>query len=143
MRKLFALTLVLLLTLSLVGCFKNPLSPANQTQQVVEHNSVIKEVVDETVAEESIAETVIETEAVTDAPATGKDDKISEEKAKKIALDHAGLKESEVKHLFVELDHDDGILRYEIDFRQGKYEYDYEIDAKTGKILSYDKDIDD
>ena len=142
MKKLLALALSLLLTLSLVGCFQSPLSPANQTQQVVENQTTNDNQVAETEVETQ-AQTVVETVVETKAPAQVDEENIGEDKAKKIALDHAGLKEADVKHLFVELDYDDGVLRYEIDFRHGQYEYDYEIDAKTGTILSYDKDIDD
>lgn len=65
------------------------------------------------------------------------------EKAKKIALNHAGLKESDVRGLKVEKDFDDGVPEYEVEFESGRTEYDYEIDAKTGKILKADKEIDD
>lgn len=68
---------------------------------------------------------------------------ITKNEAKKIALNHAGLKESEVTALRVELDKDDGITYYDVDFRKGIYEYSYEINAKTGKIIEWDKDIDD
>ncbi len=142
MKKLLALTLSLLLTFSLVGCFDKVLSPAEQTQQMIEHQAVNEETAAQ-VQPETQALTEAPTDAPTQAPEKTEDEKIGEEKAKKIALDHAGLKEADVKHLFVELDYDDGVLRYEVDFRQDKYEYDYDIDAKTGKILSYDKDIDD
>ena len=142
MKKLLALTLSLLLTLSLVGCFGNVLSTAKQTQQIIENQVVADETAAQVQAETEVS-TEVPTDAPTQAPEKIQDEKISEEKAKKIALDHAGLKEADVKHLFVELDYDDGVLRYEVDFRQGQYEYDYDIDAKTGQILSYDKDIDD
>lgn len=69
--------------------------------------------------------------------------KISAGKAKKIALKHAGLKESQVKGLKVSLDTDDGKKVYEVEFRKGKYEYSYEISASTGKILDYEKEYDD
>ena len=134
MRKLLALSLSLLLTLSLVGCFEKPLSPALNTQQITQQQSVV---------EETKATTVAETVVATEQTSVANDENIGEEEAKKIALEHAGLKEADVSHLFVELDFDDGVLRYEIDFRQGQYEYDYDIDAETGNILSYDKDIDD
>ena len=134
MRKLLALSLSLLLTFSLVGCFKKPLSPALNTQQITQQQSVV---------EESKATTVAETVFATEQTSVANDENIGEEEAKKIALEHAGLKEADVSHLLVELDFDDGVLRYEVDFRQGQYEYDYDIDAKTGNILSYDKDIDD
>ncbi|MEK5230452.1 PepSY domain-containing protein [Lysinibacillus sp. FSL K6-0232] len=40
----------------------------------------------------------------------------------------------------IELD-DDGI--YEIEFRDGQYEYDVDVDAITGKIIDFEQDIDD
>ncbi|HCE34134.1 MAG TPA: peptidase, partial [Clostridiales bacterium] len=44
----------------------------------------------------------------------------------------------------IELDFDDGIYVYEVEFVSGGYEYEYEIDAKTGRILNFEKEpIDD
>ena len=40
------------------------------------------------------------------------------------------------------LDSDDGRWEYEIEFYAGGYEYEFEIDALNGTILSYDKDRD-
>ena len=68
---------------------------------------------------------------------------ISEEEAKKIALDKAGLTEGEVKFVKAELDRDDGIIRYEIEFRKDLTEYDAEINAETGEILSWETDYND
>lgn len=68
---------------------------------------------------------------------------IGEAKAKSIALDHAGYKESKVSGLKVEREYDDGQLEYHVEFRVGNKEYDYEISAKSGKILDYDVDVDD
>ena len=65
---------------------------------------------------------------------------IGEERAKEIALSHAGKSASDVKFVRVELDRDDGRQEYEVEFYSGNTEYDYEIDAATGKILSYDHD---
>ena len=65
------------------------------------------------------------------------------EKAKEIALKHAGLKKSEVTKLKAERDRDDGIVKYEVEFEKGRMEYDYEINAETGKILKAEKDYDD
>lgn len=42
-----------------------------------------------------------------------------------------------------EFDKDDGIPVYEIELRKGIYEYEIKIDAKSGNILEYEKDIDD
>lgn len=68
--------------------------------------------------------------------------KISADEAKKAALDHAGLKESDVTDLDVDLDRDNGILKYEIDFHANGIEYDYDINADDGTVISADKDRD-
>ena len=69
--------------------------------------------------------------------------KIDPSKAKSIALAHAGLTEAQVKGLRAEFDRDDGRPEYDVEFRVGNMEYEYEIHAETGKILSWDKEIDD
>ncbi len=76
-------------------------------------------------------------------PASTSTSKISKEEAKSIAFKHASVKAKDVYGLEISLDTDDGIAVYEIEFKSGKYEYKYEINAKTGKILDFDKDIDD
>ena len=68
---------------------------------------------------------------------------VNETKAKEIALKHAGLTTEKVTGLKAEIDNDDGRSVYEVEFRYGGYEYNYDIDAKTGSIIEYDKDIDD
>lgn len=65
---------------------------------------------------------------------------ISGDKAKEIALKHAGLTSSQVSFKRTELDHDDGIQKYEVEFYYNNKEYSYEIDANTGNILSYEQD---
>ena len=68
---------------------------------------------------------------------------IGEEKAAEIALNHAGFTKEQVTKLRVEHDYENGRPQYEVDFHQGGYEYDYEIDAELGEIISFDKDFDD
>lgn len=66
---------------------------------------------------------------------------ISKEKAKGIALTKAGLTEDEVTFVRVERDRDDGKTVYEVEFyTKDNIEYDYEIDAKTGEVVSFDAD---
>lgn len=66
---------------------------------------------------------------------------IGEEKAKSIALGHAGLTAGQVHFFKSRLDYDDGRWEYEIEFYTDAYqEYDYDIDAITGAILKFDQD---
>lgn len=66
---------------------------------------------------------------------------IDEAQARSIALEHAGVAESDAAFYRVERDSDDGRAVYEVEFYSGNTEYDYEISAETGEILSYDSDI--
>lgn len=65
---------------------------------------------------------------------------ITREQAEAIALENAGFTADQVTRLRTEYEIDDGIPRYEVQFHQGRWEYDYEIHADTGAILSYDRD---
>ena len=66
---------------------------------------------------------------------------IGETEAKSIALNHAGLSESQVTFIKAYLDRDDGRVVYDVEFYSGNVEYDYEIDAINGTIFEYDRDI--
>ena len=65
---------------------------------------------------------------------------ISVENAKQIALNHANLSSSQVSFVKSELDFDDGMGKYEVEFYFNNKEYNYEIDANTGDILKYEID---
>ena len=64
-------------------------------------------------------------------------------KAKSIALNHAGLRENQAYDMDIELDDEDGTLIYEVEFKSGNMEYDYEIDAASGAILKHETELDD
>ena len=69
---------------------------------------------------------------------------ISLDAAKKAALKDAGVSAANARGMKCDLDRDD--LVYEIEFRSGGVEYEYDIDAVTGKILQKEtdgKDVDD
>ena len=68
---------------------------------------------------------------------------ISLEKAKEIALSHAGVASANAFEMEGKLDWDDGMSIYEIEFKAGGYEYNYEVDAATGSIVEFDKEWDD
>ena len=66
-------------------------------------------------------------------------DYIGVDRAKQIALDHAGFRENEVIFSKAKFDkekddNDDDGPEYEIEFYKDNMEYEYEIDALTGKI---------
>ena len=64
-------------------------------------------------------------------------------KAKSVALNHAGVSENKAYDMEIELDDEDGILVYEIEFKFGGMEYSYEINAATGAILKHEAELDD
>ena len=77
----------------------------------------------------------------TASSSAGSSDLISEDDARLTALTHAGLAErSDVQFVQCKLDRDDGRQVYDVEFYTTTAEYDYEIDAVTGEILSYDYD---
>ena len=61
---------------------------------------------------------------------------IGVDKAKQIALSHAGLSAGKVRFTKAKFERDDGISQYEIEFETSTTEYEYEIDAVSGKIIS-------
>ena len=67
---------------------------------------------------------------------------IGEAAAKSAALSHAGVSESDASRIRVEFDYDDGFALYEVEFRVGRVEYEYEIDAYSGSILKAERDAD-
>ena len=78
----------------------------------------------------------------TEKPSTPSGD-IGYAKAKSIALNHAGVSEGAAYDMEVEPDDEDGVLLYEVSFKSGDMEYEYEIHASTGEILKYEAELDD
>ena len=67
---------------------------------------------------------------------------IEKERAKQIALSHAGIAEENISRYESELDQDDGKAKYEISFYAGKVEYDIEVNAVTGAVESFEMEED-
>lgn len=64
---------------------------------------------------------------------------ITEENAKSIALENAGIKAEDVTFIHSEQEHDDGKTVFDVGFiTNTNEEYDYEILAETGEILGID-----
>lgn len=66
---------------------------------------------------------------------------ISADRAKQIALSHAGV--GGANFIKAELDTDDGVQVYEIEFKVGNVEYEYDINAISGEIISSKSEVDD
>ena len=66
---------------------------------------------------------------------------ITAEAAWVAALNHAGVREDSVTFRKARLDRDDKRTVYDIEFYSANTEYDYEVDAYTGEIVSCDYDI--
>lgn len=66
---------------------------------------------------------------------------IGKNKAREIAIQHAGMKEGEYTITQLKLHRDNRSIVYEVEFFTNDKEYDYDIDAITGDIVSYDYDI--
>ena len=82
-------------------------------------------------------------EATIDRETTGDDPYIGDQQAIEIALKDAGFAQADVTELEVELDADDAVPHYDIGFKQGGMEYDYDVDAATGDILKSESEADD
>lgn len=65
---------------------------------------------------------------------------LTEEQAREIALEYLGFTEDQVSWLRADYEVDDRIAQYDIELHQGDWEYELEIHAENGQILSFDKD---
>ena len=73
------------------------------------------------------------------APAS-QDISLTQTDAEAIALEHAGAAADQVKFLHSEYEIDDRIPQYDVEFYYNNTEYNYEIHAETGEILSFERD---
>lgn len=63
---------------------------------------------------------------------------IGEEKAKEIALKKADVTTENVIFDKIELDYDDGLWQYEVDFKKDTTEYDAKINAVDGSVVKWE-----
>ena len=100
-------------------------------------------------AEEPVTET--EAAAIAEAPAAEATaapektaapakEKITEERAKEIAFEHAGVKPTEVRRVTARPEFDDGFECYDVDFVTADGRYEYKIEAYTGEILEFEQE---
>jgi len=75
------------------------------------------------------------------AAANTQTSEISVERAKQIALSHAGVGSARFKK--AKLDYENGVKVYEIEFKVGNLEYEYDINVSNGAIVSSSVEVDD
>lgn len=142
-KRIFALCLSLLLVFPVMaGCQSSAGSTVESMGRMVESRA---ESVGETIKQslESAAPTQSgkSRQAEPTGPAaTSTEALLTVEEAQNIALEHAGFKADQVTRLHTEYELDHGVPEYEVEFHEGVWEYDYEINAQTGEILSFGKD---
>ena len=90
------------------------------------------------------AENTQTSETSTQGQKTKSPNYINVDQARRIALEHAGFTENEVRFTkaMFENDDEDGV-EFEIEFYVGNVEYDYDINALTGEILDFSSEVDD
>lgn len=124
MKKLTSLFLILCLLVVFAGC-----RSVHMAEEYIDHKLDVAEDRAEQAFRDAVSPTVSSIENIT------------EDQAQAIALEHAGLTEADISHLQVRKDFDDGRQEYNVEFYVDRLEYEYEIDAATGKIISFDKDL--
>lgn len=92
---------------------------------------------------DALTGTVLDYDTEREAAPGGSGTQLTAQQARDIALAHAGTSAENVRDLKTELDEDDGRMVYEVEFKQGGQEYEYEIDAASGDILHHKVEIDD
>lgn len=137
-NKKILLSMVCAMVLVLTGCGRNA-----ATGNASAGSAVIENGTKENAAEENTTTgtTGMEGGVVGNSQTTETQATITEEEAKKIALDDAGIAEADIKGLRIEKDREDGYYVYEVDFYSGNKEYDYKIDQTTGEIVGRDYEI--
>ncbi|MCD7806191.1 MAG: PepSY domain-containing protein [Lachnospiraceae bacterium] len=103
--------------------------------------SQVFETTEETVsAADSNTAVAAETTVTSDSSTTASAEAITVDAAKEVALADAGLSADAVTFTKTELDYDNGMIVYDIEFNAENVEYEYEVNANTGVIYSKSKE---
>lgn len=126
-KRLPVILAVLVFLLALTGC-----SAVSTLRKLDAAEDAVEKKLD--TLEEQLEDTLRDTQAA--APALD----ITEEQALQIALDHLGFREDQVTGIRIQQEMDDGVPRFDVTFLQEDWEYEFEIHARNGSILSLEKD---
>lgn len=139
-QRITALLLIVALLLTAAGC-----SAANTAGTLDRAEDRLEDRLD--AAEDAVRRAVTPAPAAipslpapvpTDSPAS--DTTVTRAQAENIALQHAGFSADQVQHLHSDYEIDDGTPQYDVEFFKDDWEYEFEIHAEDGRILSFDKD---
>ena len=145
-KKLLALvaSAALVAALGLAGCGSSQASSPSSSASA--ESSAAAAASSSAAATEASSASAAATEASSPAAAAttqNSNNYIGEDAAKEIALTHAGVAAADCTVLNAHLDSDDAVVHYDVEFKAGGSEYDYDIDPATGNILKSDSEIDD
>lgn len=70
-------------------------------------------------------------------------DDIGTDAAAQAAFSRAGVSASSVSHLQCQLDYENGVRVYEVQFYVGSMQYDCEVNAATGEVYDFSAELDD
>lgn len=89
---------------------------------------------------EKLIEDSLDSQAMATAPAD--EGLLTKTEAERLALEYAGVNRGQISLLRTKYQWDDGRHLYEIEFRQGPWFHELELDARTGQVLSWEKQKD-
>ena len=127
MKKLLIISIVFVLILALSACANPAPSGANQIASAAT-----------TLAAEQNPSNQAGQNQQQNTPGTA----ISREKTLEIALGQAGVNQTDIRDLDIELDREHGLTVWEVDFDHGALEYSYDVDAESGAITKVERERD-
>lgn len=135
MKRILVLTLALIFALSFTACGTAEKVVSDAESMGEDAASNVQSATDEVASDLMGEDKKNEDKSSVDLMA-----KITPEQAQSKAFEHAKLEKEQIRDVEIDLDRDNGKLVYEVNFNSGNVEYDYEIDAETGEIISFGKD---
>ncbi len=127
MKKRLTISIVFVLILALSACGNPAASGANQTTSAAT-----------SLAAEQNPSNQAGQNQQQNTPGTA----ISREKALEIALGQAGVNQTDIRDLDIELDRERGLTVWEVDFDHGNLEYSYDVDAESGAVTKVERERD-
>ena len=142
-KQLTTALLVFAFLLLMAGCSAETARKLDAAEERMEHRmDVIEDTLETAVRQQTAPAAPHRTgpEFRETQPVPAAQNQITREDAEKIALDHVGVTAEQAQRLRANFEMDDGVPQYDVEFLEGDWEYEFEIDANSGRILSYDRD---